>query len=173
MKNIVALSVLLTGTVMAAPVFAQNAQTVSLKNAQGAEVGTVTLTDAGDDVVLVRLDGKNLPEGWHGFHIHEKGDCTAPDFTSAGGHFNPDGDEHGAMHGRDFHAGDLPNIYVHSDGTVKADIFKEDISITDKDESEYLLDADGSAFMIHADADDYKTPKTGNAGERIACGVLK
>lgn len=166
------LTLLLSTTLLVAPALAQTSKTVSLKTGDGKDVGTVTLTEAGDDMVLIHLDGKDMPPGAHGFHIHEKGDCTAPDFTSAGAHFNPDKDDHGAMHGRDFHAGDLPNIFVNTDGTVRVDIFSDDISITDKTEEGYLLDADGSAFMIHEKADDYKTKDTGGAGARIACGAL-
>lgn len=173
MTKKILLSALMAGCMLSLPAHAQATKTVSLKDAKGADVGTVTLTEAGDDIVLIHLDAKGLPPGAHGFHIHEKGECTAPDFTSAGAHFNPDKDGHGAMHGRDFHAGDLPNIFVNKDGTVKADIFSEEISITDKKDDGYLLDADGSAFVIHADPDDYKSKDTGNAGARIACGVLK
>ncbi len=166
-------SALMAGCLLSLPAYAQATKTVSLKDAKGKDVGTVTLSEAGDDIVLIHLDAKGLPPGAHGFHIHEKGECTAPDFASAGAHFNPDKDEHGAMHGRDFHAGDLPNIFVNKDGTAKADIFSDDISITDKKDDGYLLDVDGSAFVIHADPDDYKSPNTGNAGARIACGALK
>ncbi len=166
------LAALMAGTFIAAPAFAQASKTVSLLDAKGKDVGTVTLSEAGDDMVLIHVDAKGLPAGAHGFHIHETGTCTAPDFKSAGAHFNPDKDDHGAMHGRDFHAGDLPNIFVNKDGTVKADIFSDDISISDKKDDGFLLDADGSAFVIHADPDDYKSADTGNAGARIACGAL-
>lgn len=172
MTKTIFFSALLAATLMAAPAMAQKSHTVPMINGAGKNIGTVKLTEAGDELVLIELDVTGLPPGWHGFHIHAKGDCTGPDFTSAGAHFNPDGDQHGAMHGRDFHAGDLPNIYAHADGTARAHIFSDDITITDKDEDGYLLDADGSAFMIHADPDDYKSPDTGNAGARIACGAL-
>lgn len=172
MTKTVFFSALLVGALIAAPAMAQKSQTVTMKNGEGKNIGTVKLTEAGDERVLIELDAHSLPPGWHGFHIHEKGDCTGPEFTSAGAHFNPDGDDHGAMHGRDFHAGDLPNIYAHADGIARAHIFSDDITVTDKKDDGYLLDKDGSAFVIHADPDDYKSPNTGNAGARIACGAL-
>lgn len=143
-----------------------------MRNAKGEVVGTVTLAQEADGVT-VRAEVSNLPPGFHGFHVHAVGKCDPPGFTSAGGHLNPGGAKHPA------HAADLPVLLVNADGratlTAKTDRFK----VQD------LFGADGSAFIIHVDPDNYANiPKryvaqpddttfaTGDAGGRLACGVI-
>ena len=145
---------------------------INLKNSTGGSAGTVTLTEAPNGVLL-RLEAKGLTPGWHGLHFHEKGDCSAAGFTSAGAHvhgkasvvhglLNPDGNE----------AGDLPNLYVAADGTGTAELFSGYTSLSGKGARPALMDTDGSALVIHANPDDYKTQPIGGAGPRVACGVI-
>jgi len=127
--------------------------------------GTVTFT-AGASGVAVKASLKGVPPGTHGFHVHEFGDCSAPDATSAGGHFNPKGSPHGAPTDAAHHAGDLGNISAAADGTA---------TLEWTDAAMKLDGADGvigHAVIVHANADDLKTQPTGNAGGRVACGVI-
>ena len=146
---------------------------VALQTADGAGAGSVTFIDTPDGL-LVQARLENLPEGAHGFHIHETGAC-APDFGAAGGHYSPAGTEHGYRNDSGFHAGDLPNVYVQADGTVEADMFATWLTLQDspKADAPYPLDdGDGSAIMVHAEADDYAAEPPGSTGARIACGVI-
>jgi superoxide dismutase, Cu-Zn family len=141
----------------------------ALLDANGQQVGTVTLTEAGTGVQLaVRVEG--LPAGTHGIHIHETGTCTPPDFTSAGGHFNPTAQQHGLENPQGPHAGDLQNLEVGQDGTGTATLTNERVTIAAGASS--LMDADGSAVVVHATADDQTTDPSGNSGARIACGTI-
>lgn len=134
----------------------------------GAELGTVTI-EQGPQGLIIAADVRGLSPGGHGFHIHETGSCE-PDFAAAGDHFNPTGASHGARHGPDRHAGDLPNLYVAADGTARADVFT-DAATLDAGEPHSLFDADGSAVIIHALPDTYG--EAAGAGGRVACGVLR
>ncbi len=133
----------------------------------GNEVGTVTLneTRSGTPLVIVALSG--LPEGQHGIHLHQTGDCSADDFSSAGGHIAGDA-QHGLQVEGGPHPGDLPNVTVGDQGNVNAEFFAHGLTIADM-----VLDEDGAAFVVHAEADDYVSQPAGNAGDRIACGVLE
>lgn len=146
---------------------------VALRTADGTDAGTVTFVETpGGLLVQARLE--KLPEGAHGFHIHETGAC-APDFGAAGGHYSPAGAAHGYRSEGGFHAGDLPNIHVQADGTAEADMFATWLTLQDspKADAPYPLDdGDGSAIMVHARADDYAAEPSGSTGERIACGVI-
>ena len=141
----------------------------AIMSADGESLGTVDLTQ-GPQGVLVRADLHGLPPGGHGFHIHSVGACT-PDFSAAGGHFDPEGNSHGFLFGEGQHAGDLPNVIAHADGTAQAHIFTNDITLaTDDDRS--LFDEDGASIIVHANPDDYGED-AGVAGARIGCGVIQ
>lgn len=145
--------------------------TVHLMDRNGKSVGTTELTEE-DDALRIMVDARDLPEGTHGFHFHEKGVCEAPDFESAGGHFNPTEASHGLDHEEGPHAGDLPNLEVGPDGTVKEEFFVQNLTLK-ADEENSLFHNGGTALVIHAEADDGKTQPSGNSGDRIACGVVQ
>jgi Cu-Zn family superoxide dismutase len=137
-----------------------------LKSAAGSSVmGTVTFAQAEGGVkVTARIAG--LTPGTHGFHVHEFGDCSAADFTSAGGHFNPAGDPHAGPKDAKRHAGDLGNVEANKDGVAEVDYVDAKLSF---DGPTSVL---GRGVIVHAAADDLKTQPTGNAGGRVACGVV-
>jgi superoxide dismutase, Cu-Zn family len=151
---------------------------VDLRDAAGADVGFVKLTKQGGKVI-VRGEVSGLMPGFHGFHVHTVGQCVPP-FTTAGGHYNPAGVGHGA------HAGDMPSLLVLDDGTAEAEFATDNFAIDE------LFDADGSAIIVHAGADNFAniptryqsttegvfgpdsvTLATGDAGARVACGVVE
>lgn len=155
---------------LAAQAIAARTASATLKNAQGQTVGTATLQDTPNGV-LIKADLIDVPPGPHAFHIHTTGKCEPPGFTSAGGHFAPGGTRHGLLAHAMPHAGDLPNIHVGPDGKLKFEVLAEGVTLGPGPTS--LLDADGSALVLHATADDYVTDPAGNAGGRIACGVIE
>jgi len=136
-----------------------------LYDGTGQRTGIATLRPAGGHLQgRVEVTG-GLTPGAHGMHIHETGRCTLPDFASAGGHLNPDGKEHGFQNPRGTHAGDLPMIQADSRGAAVMDLaFPATLDV--------LLDMDGAALVIHADADDMKSDPSGNSGGRVMCGVF-
>lgn len=139
-----------------------------VKGLEGQVLGTVTLTETAQGVLLTG-ELSQLSPGPHGFHIHAVGKCEPP-FTSAGGHFNPDGKKHGFHDAAGSHAGDLPNIHASSDGTAVVDGIANGLRLAGGAKS--VLDQDGAAIVVHAKADDYKTDPAGASGDRIACGVI-
>lgn len=165
---IVVLSSLLAGCAAMQP-SGDTTATADLKNAAGATVGTANLTQVGG-VVRIVLEAKGLTPGLHGVHVHAVGKCDPPDFNSAGPHFNPANKQHGALNPQGSHAGDLPNLNVGADGTGRLETATEQIVLGTGTSS--VWDTDGSALIIHAAPDDFKTDPTGNSGARIACGVL-
>lgn len=143
--------------------------TAELKNARGEAVGTASLWEDANGVrIAARVQG--IPAGRHGIHIHAVGKCDPPDFTTAGGHYNPGGKKHGLKSLVGSHAGDLPNLDVGTDRTGRLEYVTKLVTLGPGPTS--LFDADGSALVIHANPDDEMTDPTGNSGGRIACGVL-
>ncbi|QRK13266.1 superoxide dismutase family protein [Archangium violaceum] len=140
--------------------------TADVKDAKGQSVGTVTLTETPHGM-LVKGSLSNIPPGEHAIHIHQTGKCEAPAFTSAGGHLNPAKKKHGVLAAEGKHEGDLPNLYVNADGKVQFDFFAHGLAMKD------VQDQDGAAIVVHATADDYKSDPAGNAGDRIACGLVQ
>jgi len=141
---------------------------VDLKDAQGKDVGSVVIWDEGQGVAL-ELQLHDLTPGEHAIHFHQVPKCEAPDFKSAGGHFNPESKKHGFDSPDGHHAGDIKNFTVGADG--KAKIKLENADVTLKDGPHSLL-TNGAAIVVHAKGDDYKTDPSGNSGDRVACGVI-
>jgi Cu-Zn family superoxide dismutase len=139
-----------------------------LKDKAGKDVGSVKLTQTPAGVLL-NVAVKGLPAGEHAFHIHAVGKCEAP-FESAGPHFNPGNQKHGMLAGHG-HAGDMPNLHVPQNGQLAVEVLNTAITI-EKGKPNSVFDNDGSAIVIHAGVDDYKSDPAGNAGDRIACGVV-
>ena len=144
---------------------------VDFKTSDGQDAGTATLTPDGKGV-KVKLNLTNLPEGEHALHVHQNAKCDGPDFKTAGPHFNPDKKEHGTKNPKGPHAGDMPiNLQVMADGTDHVSFVSDSISLK-KDAPNSVFANGGTALVIHAKADDMMTDPTGNAGDRIACGVI-
>ncbi len=148
------------------------AQTASaaLKNAEGKDVGTAQLTQTPTGV-LVSLSVTGLPAGEHAFHVHAVGKCEPP-FTTAGGHFNPGAKKHGLLAAEGHHAGDMPNLHIPAGGDIAVEVMNTSITL-EKGKPNSVFGPDGTALVIHAGKDDYKTDPTGDAGGRIACGVIQ
>lgn len=129
--------------------------------------GTVTFIQKGDKVTVVaKVSG--LSPGAHGFHVHEKGDCSSADGMSAGGHFNPTGKPHGDPNAPDHHAGDMPMLVADASGNASLTADLSPMTVGGG-----TTDIIGKAVIVHNDPDDYKTQPTGNSGARVACGVIK
>jgi Cu-Zn family superoxide dismutase len=144
--------------------------TAPLKGADGKEVGSVNLMQTSQGV-LINIAVKGMPPGEHAFHVHAVGKCEPP-FTSAGGHFNPGSKKHGMMSPEGQHAGDMPNLHIPQSGDLTVEVLNVNITL-EKGKPNSVFDTDGSAVIIHAGSDDYKTDPTGDAGGRIACGVIQ
>ena len=138
---------------------------VALVNASGQAIGSVSPAQTSGGVTLA-IAASGLPHGLHGVHVHAAGRCDPPKFESAGAHWNPAARKHGLQSPQGPHAGDLPNISVASSGVARETLVLAGASLA------ALADADGSALVIHAAADDYVTDPSGNSGARIACAVL-
>jgi Cu-Zn family superoxide dismutase len=146
---------------------AARALAATLRDARGAAVGTATLTQEQGFVRLV-VEAQGLAPGLHGIHVHARGLCTPPDFASAGGHFNPANRQHGMGNPAGPHAGDFPNLEAGADGRARYDAVSAHLTLNGPGG----LVADSAAIVIHAQRDDQVTDPAGNAGARIACGVL-
>ncbi len=143
----------------------------TMQGPDGEELGTVefTTTPSGTLHVVWQLEG--IPEGVHGVHVHETGDCSAPDFSSAGGHLSGSA-MHGVMVEGGPHPGDFPNAHVGADGVLAVEYFNDLLSL-DGDGDGAMMDADGAGVIVHSDPDDYTSQPSGAAGSRIACGVVE
>ncbi|MGY2492458.1 superoxide dismutase family protein [Cupriavidus sp. CP313] len=142
--------------------------TATLQPKSGTNTGgTVTFQQQPGGVMMTAAITGLPPSSVHGFHVHEKGDCSAPDAMSAGGHFNPTGKPHGQMTMPDHHAGDMNNVTADASGNVRVSMLLPDLTVGTGANSVI-----GRAVVVHKDPDDYKTQPTGNAGGRIACGVV-
>ncbi|MCG8397225.1 superoxide dismutase family protein [Bacillus atrophaeus] len=145
---------------------------VQLVNSKGKKIGFIEIKESDEEGLDFHISATQLPPGASlGFHIHEKGTCVKPDFESAGGPFNPLNKEHGFNNPMGHHAGDLPNLEVGANGKVDVIMNAPETSLKEGSKLN-ILDKDGSAFVIHEQADDYLTNPSGNSGDRIVCGAL-
>ena len=135
--------------------------------AGNAVAGTVRFEQSGSKVVVTAAITGLKPSSEHGFHVHEKGDCSAPDATSAGGHFNPAGRPHGHHGKAERHAGDMPNLRADASGTARVTWETDLLSV-----GSGAADVIGRSVVIHRDPDDYASQPAGNSGPRLSCGVI-
>ncbi len=143
---------------------------VTLRDSRGTDVGTVTLKSSDTSGVAFEFDLKGLPPGDHAVHVHQTPLCDAPSFESAGPHLNPAGRQHGLENPLGPHMGDMNNITVAADGSAKGSI--ENPRVVARTGAGSLAEMGGAAIVVHAQADDMKSDPAGNAGDRIACGVI-
>jgi superoxide dismutase, Cu-Zn family len=165
----IALPLLVVALSLAGAATTKNVKT-AIKDSQGKTLGWAMISPAASGVE-VNLTLKNMPPGLHAVHVHEHALCEGPDFKSAGGHFNPDGKQHGLENPDGHHAGDMTNFNVDSEGNANVNILNKDVNLGS--DSHSLFSNGGTAIVIHAKPDDMKTDPSGNAGDRIACGVIK
>jgi Cu-Zn family superoxide dismutase len=149
------------------------AMTGDLKGAEGKTLGSIKMTEAPSGV-LIHIEAQGLPAGWHGAHLHEKGDCSDAKFANAGAHIHH-GDKvvHGLLNPDANDAGDLPNVFVAKDGSLNVELYSTLSSLKGGHHRAKLADADGFAIVIHASPDDYTSQPIGGAGARIACAAFK
>jgi Cu-Zn family superoxide dismutase len=144
--------------------------TATLASASGSNAsGTATFSQTDDGVVQLVLHVENLTPGTHAVHLHENGDCSAEDASSAGGHWNPTSEDHGKRGENDFHSGDITNLTVGEDGVGHLEMDVEGWSIGGSEETSIL----NKSIIVHADPDDFKSQPAGAAGARVACGVIE
>ena len=148
----------------------QATATVNFINSEGEASGTAEISGTASGGVLIRMEVTGLPAGeWVAVHFHETGTCDhTTNHESAGGHFNPGSMEHGYNAAGGPHAGDMPNQNVDADGALRAEIFNDKVTLEEGENS-----IRGRALMVHAKADDYKSQPSGDAGDRLACGVIE
>lgn len=144
-------------------------QRADIRDRTGRSIGRAVVTQVGDSL-RVQVEATNMRAGTYGAHIHAVGRCDTPDYTSAGPHWNPTGQQHGKNNPQGMHKGDLPNLFVGADGRGSIEINVPRGWVMGGDAP--LLDADGAAIVVHERPDDYRTEPSGNSGARIACGVI-
>ncbi|SNR56202.1 superoxide dismutase family protein [Paracoccus sediminis] len=149
----------------AAPTEGEKPMIAEIKTAEGESRGTATIVATPSGMMLLTLELQDVPPGIHGAHVHQTGECSPPDFESAGGHLAGE-KEHGLMSANGPHPGDLPNIHVPESGSLMVEAFVSGLT------AEMLADDDGSAFIIHEQPDDYVGQPSGHAGNRIGCGTF-
>ena len=174
LSNRIALTALglLGAAAVTAPAAAADGATATLIDPAGQEIGQVRLTTLAAGGVHIVATAHSLSAGVHAFHIHAIGNCDpATGFKSAGGHYGLPGQLHGWETEGGPHVGDLPNVHVQDDGVLAVEYFHTLVSL-DEDAEATVFDADGSAIVIHAGPDDYRSQPSGAAGARIACGVI-
>lgn len=145
--------------------------TVDIMNAKGMKVGKARLRQV-ELGVSMDVEVNHLKPGKHGIHFHETGKCVAPDFKSAGEHFNPNSKHHGFDNPGGYHAGDLSNLVVGPDGSARAEFFDSSVTL-EKGKPNSLLKEGGTALVIHEKEDDLKSDPSGNSGDRIGCAVIR
>ena len=163
---------------LAGSAWAQNAPqgmpksvTVQMETSDGRDGGKAVLVQEKKDV-KVEVNFKNLNPGTHAIHFHQYPKCDAPEFKTAGGHFNPAGKQHGIQNPQGHHAGDMPvNLVVGDDGAVKKDFTTTDLSLDPKAANSVFANG-GTSIMVHSKEDDMKTDPSGNAGSRESCGIV-
>jgi len=169
MRKTLFISIATATSMMFAACSASNSSTVTfsfpIMNSEGGEIGKINITPKESGGVELEVSVKGLTPGSHAMHFHEFGRCDGPDFKSAGGHYNPTGVAHGA------HAGDMMNVDVSSDGTGKFKVTNGKVNLK-TGSLPALMDADGTALIIHAGEDDYTSQPSGAAGPRVACAVI-
>jgi Cu-Zn family superoxide dismutase len=146
-----------------------NQATAKLESKSGSKVGGEALFQEGKESVTLHLLVTGAEPGVHAVHIHETGDCSAPDASSAGGHWNPSSENHGKWGAAPFHHGDIGNVEVGADGRAQLTLSSKLWTIGGPPETNVL----GHAIIVHAKADDFTTQPSGNAGGRVACGVIE
>ena len=167
--TVIALFATLSGCVSMADAPTETVGSSELRFANGLPAGNAKLL-RGPEQLSLTISVAGLEPGPHGFHLHTVGRCEAPNFTSAGGHLNPYNRDHGTLSDGGSHLGDLPNLTISSSGSGTAEVViggRRDVVLDE------IFDDDGTAIIIHENADDYRTDPSGNAGPRIACGVLR
>jgi superoxide dismutase, Cu-Zn family len=149
-------------------------RTAAIVNQSRVSTGTVTVSQAPQGI-LIRIEASGLTPGWHGADFHSVADCSDAGFKASGGHVHatgPAGSVHGLLNPAGTDQGDLPNIFAGNDGRVKVELLAPSLSLQQSGGRQWLLDADGSALVIHAGADDYRLQPIGGAGARVACAVI-